>query len=115
MNTQPTRSLIDGRPARALGNHLAAQNDEPELHPVFAGLLQAFSPRGQADLRDIQRVTYERLLAAHDWWFEFSDDHQKYEAGKLSLAQLRMVRREVDRDGSIWNAIAPADHKVGPL
>jgi hypothetical protein len=33
MNTQPTRLLIDGRPARATGNHLVAAQDEPEYEP----------------------------------------------------------------------------------
>lgn len=104
---------IDGRAARATGNHRVAQNDEPELHPVFAGMLAAFGPDAAATIRAAQRTAYVKALRTHDYWFEFSDDPQRYAQGRESLAQLRLARREVDPDGAIWASIAPEGHKHG--
>jgi hypothetical protein len=96
----------------ARGNDLAAQNDEPQIHPVFATLLRAaFSPDGQAAIRAAQLAAYKKALARQDWWYEYSDDHSRYEAGREALAQLRLAQRELDADRAIWNAIAPIEQQ----
>lgn len=88
----------------ARGNDLAAQNDEPQVHPVFATLLRtAFSPNGQATIRAAQVSAYRKALASHDWAYEFSSDRSRYEAGREALAQLRLAQREFDADFAIWN------------
>lgn len=103
---------VDGQAVRATGNHRVAQNDEPELHPVFAGMLRAaFGADAAATIRAAQRTAYVRALQAHDWGFEFSDDHSRYTAGKEALAQLKLAQREVDPDFSVWNQYAPADQQ----
>lgn len=103
----------------ARGNHLAAQNDEPEgnVHPVFASLMRAaFGPEAQQQIRHAQRMAYEKALLSHDWDFEMSDDHDHcWVPGNESLAQLKLARRELDPDGAIWNQYAPNGHKVQPL
>ena len=99
----------------ARGNHLAAQNDEPEsnVHPVFASLLRAaFGPEAQQQIRNAQRMAYEKALLSHDWDYEFSDDHSRWEQGRDAMASLKLARRELDPEGEIWNRYAPNGHKV---
>jgi hypothetical protein len=62
--------------------------------------------------RAAQLKAYVAMLQAHDFDFEFSDDHRVYTAGREALAELRMLRRDLDADGAIWNSIAPAAHRV---
>jgi hypothetical protein len=105
--------VVDGQAARATGNHRVAQNDEPELHPVFAGMLAAFGPDAAATIRAAQRAAYVKALRTHDWYFEFSDDHSVYAAGREARAQLQLAQREFDPDCAIWNAHAPTDYRRG--
>lgn len=98
------RHLIDAKAATARGNHLAAQNDEPEIHPVFATLLRtAFGPGAAATIRAAQMTAYVKALKSHDWSFPFSDDPQITRAGWESLAQLRVAARELDPEFVVWN------------
>lgn len=65
---------IDARPARATGNHLAAQNDEPEpedsLADMFAALEPAPVPVGIKDISsDVRIVRYSSAVC-----FEGHDD-----------------------------------------
>lgn len=84
---QIKRDGIAGRVAS--GNHLTAQNDEPE--PLAA----------QPSLAD-----YRAALAAHDWYFEYSDDHAVWSAGRASLARIANLQRELDPDFAVWNLYA---------
>lgn len=81
------------------------------VHPAFAGFLNSVRT-APADALAIQRAAYVSLLQRHDWSFEFSDDHAVYQRGSNALSTLRMLRRELDADGSIWNAHAPEGHKL---
>lgn len=76
----------------ARGNHLVAQNDEPEYEPIVAA----------PDLD-----AYRAALAAHDWYFEYSDDHGVWCAGRASLARITNMQRALDPDLAIWNLYAP--------
>jgi hypothetical protein len=116
INKERSMRVVDGQAARATGNHRVAQNDEPELHPVFAGMLRAaFGPDAAATIRAAQRAAYVKALRTHDWYFEFSDDHSVYEAGREARAQLQLAQREFDPDCAIWNQHAPADYQRGSV
>lgn len=58
-----------------------------------------------------QEQTYRRLLAGHDWYYDYSDDHSAWSAGRAQREKLRELRKQIDPDCKIWNEIAPADFK----
>lgn len=82
----------------------------PNLHPIFAQMLATFSQ--PAVIEDAQRTAYIQALKNQDWYYEMSDDPQRYDQGRESFAQLKLARREFDKDGVIWNSIAPATHQI---
>ena len=51
---------------------------------------------------------YRAALAAHDWFFEFSDDHSVWANGRNQEARLRLMAKTLDPDLSIWREYAPA-------
>jgi hypothetical protein len=57
-------------------------------------------------------TSYICLLRAHDWQFEFSDDHRVYRAGRAALATLRIAQKQCDTSGEIWNTYAPEGYKL---
>ena len=52
---------------------------------------------------------YKQKLAAHDWTFEWSDDHSVWQRGRVELAELRRLQPDLDPDFAIWNTYAPSD------
>lgn len=83
-----------------------------QLHPVFRAALSAFV---HSDALAIQRAAYVKALQRHDWSHEFSDDGAVARRGRESLAQLRMVQRELDPEFFIWNTYAPAQCRDGAV
>lgn len=84
------------------------------IHPVMAAVLQSAiecAPRAARLQRDI----YIDLLRRHDWTFQYSDDHNTWNAGNRSLRDLNLLRRELDPDGAIWNSHAPAGYQFTPV
>lgn len=73
-----------------------------QLHPVFAEIAKSFidAPRLA---RQAQVDAYIALLKAQDWSSDFSDDPSVYRRGRESLANLRMVQRELDPEFLVWN------------
>lgn len=55
---------------------------------------------------------YKAALAAHDWYYQYSDDHTVWGRGRDHYALILEGNREHDQDGSIWNQYAPADMKA---
>lgn len=55
---------------------------------------------------------YRAALAAHDWYFEYSDDYRVWAEGKRHKATLREGQREHDQTFAIWNEYAPPGMKV---
>lgn len=47
---------------------------------------------------------YRAALAAHDWFYEWSDDYHVWKRGQAQRAALLNMRRVVDADLSIWKA-----------
>lgn len=52
---------------------------------------------------------YIHHLKYHDWWFEWSDDHRVWLAGKDSLSSLLEKAAKLDPDWKIWNEHAPKE------
>jgi hypothetical protein len=77
------------------------------LHPLFAAALRA-----PIDARALQRAAYVTLLQQHDWSHEFSDDGDVYKRGRAQLQELRLLQRDLDPDGALWNAHAPAAYRI---
>lgn len=55
---------------------------------------------------------YRKLLSAHDWEFEYSDDHSAWLSGSDSLKRLRSAQRTLDPLGTVWNEYAPRGHQI---
>lgn len=55
---------------------------------------------------------YRTALAAHDWWYEYSDHHATWERGNEARKALREAQRTLDPLGTIWNEHAPRDHQI---
>lgn len=51
---------------------------------------------------------YRAALAAHDWFYEFSDDHSVWGNGRNQEARLRLMAKTLDPDFTIWKQYAPA-------
>lgn len=57
---------------------------------------------------------YERKLAHHDWYFDYSDDGDAWRRGRDSLSSLRFAQPKFDPDFEIWNKYAPAGMQIKP-
>lgn len=53
--------------------------------------------------------TYLKALQAHDWSYDFSDDHETWKRGFNSKQALLNEAKEIDKDFLIWDSIAPND------
>jgi len=52
--------------------------------------------------------SYRLALGAHDWWYEYSDDHRVYTQGRDSELKLRAMATRLDPDLIIWSEYAPS-------
>lgn len=55
---------------------------------------------------------YVAALAAHDWYYDYSDDHRAWTEGREHRKKITEGRKQHDWDGAIWNQYAPEDMKV---
>lgn len=53
---------------------------------------------------------YHRLLATHDWAYEFSDDHSMWRRGCVERHVLNAMAAQLDHDRSIWRLYDPGTH-----
>lgn len=83
---------------------------QEERSPLYAAICEAAEARAERNVALIQ--DYVRRLQQMDWEHEFSDDFGVYSRGRDELRSLRAMQRQIDRDLSIWNSIAPSGHRV---
>ena len=58
------------------------------------------------DFAKLNELTkYRKLLAWHDWAYEYSDDHSVWIRGRQELAVLREMQSKLDPDCEIWNEL----------
>jgi len=50
---------------------------------------------------------YKEKLLSHDWFYDYSDDHRVWTAGKNSFAQLKEMQKIYDPHYFIWNEYCP--------
>lgn len=50
---------------------------------------------------------YRQALAAHDWYFAYSDDYTCYSEGQSNRDRLLAAAKAFDPDLTIWAAIKP--------
>ena len=55
---------------------------------------------------------YRELLATHDWFYDYSDDHSVWSRGASIYNKLHGLKAKVDPTGKIWNEYAPAEYKI---
>lgn len=51
---------------------------------------------------DSPRARYERLLAQHDWSYEYSDDGATWRQGAAERAMLQALARDLDPEQRLW-------------
>jgi hypothetical protein len=56
---------------------------------------------------------YIENLKNHDWYYNFSDDHQAWMSGSQSETKLKAAQPMVDPNFEIWNTISPDQFKDG--
>jgi hypothetical protein len=54
---------------------------------------------------------YEKCLAFHDWFYDFSCDYSVYRKGREELVQLQRMQKLYDTDFTLWNHYAPQEFK----
>jgi hypothetical protein len=66
------------------------------------------------NFENTNETQFEDLMKKYDWYYEMSDNAQKYDAGKLVDRQLQALGSKigVDKATEIFNRYAPADRKV---
>jgi len=66
------------------------------------------------NFENTNETQFEDLMKKYDWYYEMSDNAQKYDAGKLVDRQLQALGSKigVDKATEIFNRYAPADKKV---
>lgn len=50
---------------------------------------------------------YKSLLARHDWFYDYSDDHGVWQQGSRERSTLYKYQEALDPDYKIWNEYAP--------
>lgn len=60
------------------------------------------------------KAEYEKLLKAHDWTHQWSDDGRVYARGRGERTVLEELRPHFDQDFTLWNCYAPSDMKRKP-
>lgn len=61
-----------------------------------------------SNLDDTTRLSwYMAKLKAHDWSYEFSDDHTVWQKGFAEQKELLALQRTLDPDFRLWNEYAP--------
>ena len=52
-------------------------------------------------------------LKHHDWYYNFSDDHQAWKVGSATQSRLLEVAKSIDPEFQVRNTIAPDQFKDG--
>lgn len=60
------------------------------------------------------RDEYIAALKAHDWHYEWSDDHRYWKRGSEQRRALETAQPSVDPDLSLWNTHCPAQYERTP-
>jgi len=54
---------------------------------------------------------YRKLLKHHDWFSEYSDDHNVWEKASVEYTQIICMAQQIDSDYKIFNEYAPDEYK----
>ena len=54
---------------------------------------------------------YKQALQAHDWTFEWSDDHNVWTRGTVQRQLLNAAQKALDKDCAIWNSLCHQDYR----
>lgn len=92
------------------GNVEAAVKDATErllhlgMHPALVSrVVQQARERVEGDT-ELHR--YQRLLATHDWLFNYSDDGRVFKAGSVERSRLTRMAAQLDPDRKVWDEYA---------
>lgn len=65
------------------------------------------------DVKEQRRAAYLKLLRAHDWSGQFSDDPNIAMNCRHSMRLMRDLQRQVDPDYEMWDALCPPQCRGG--
>ncbi len=63
-----------------------------------------------ASIDEATRLAYVRLLATHDWRFQWAEG-EAYRRGMDQRRRLREMQAAIDPKGIIWDLLAPRDYR----
>lgn len=55
---------------------------------------------------------YRKLLSAHDWYYNYSDDYSVWAKGKAHAEKFWALQPHIDPDFTIYNEHAPKDMQI---
>lgn len=54
---------------------------------------------------------YRSALRTHDWYYNFSDDHNVWRRGQQQRIDIDRMQKKVDQQYEIWNMYAPKEYQ----
>lgn len=61
-----------------------------------------------------EMADYVALLASHDWFYQYADDHTVWSKGASAFGRLCIMQSRLDPDYAIWNAKCPPEFITHP-
>lgn len=77
------------------------------MQTTTSELLAVLGASQEADIE-----AYKAALAAHDWFYDFSDDFSVWSRGNRERQELRRMAQRLDKGFTIWNSHAPEMFRV---
>ena len=62
----------------------------------------------------ISLYSYYKMLEAHDWYYDFSDDPRVFRAGQGALGKLQTIAKQSQEHLALFNAYKTYVNKKGP-
>lgn len=79
------------------------------VHPIFDCVLDSIAPPAPSKAERMK--AYLQALRDFDWSYDRSDDFRVWQRGQEALERLRVVQRDLDADGVLWNVYCEIPEK----
>lgn len=76
-------------------------------------MIQQFTLKTSENPHTMPLFVYCKLLQEHDWTFEYSDSHEKWQLGRGQRAELERLQPAVDPGFVVWGKFAPEGMRRG--
>lgn len=104
LNEADEESRKDNAMAAAMAN---VMKQKAEIDAKNAEVEKSNSERSAPEAPKYSVDDYKTLLARHDWFYNYSDDHSVWSRGSDERDQLYKYQDAIDPDYNIWNEYSP--------